>query len=170
MSEGEFGSADLFRSPMNCQPILRSVTEADSDQLFEWVNRPDSLSGKAVTSEPISRVTHDNWFAGRLTDPGTMIYLIEVDGNPVGQIRLQQGNSGAFAVDIYIEPGHRGQGIAAWSICQAVSQLRKNYDNARLVALVHRENEASQALFQHAGFDEVDRSDKLITFEKRAKP
>ncbi len=168
MSEGRFGSTDLFRPPMNCQPVLRSATEVDSDQLFEWVNRPDSLSGKAVTSEPILRVTHDNWFAGRLADPGTMIHLIEVDGNPVGQIRLQQDSSGAFAVDIYIEPSHRGQGIAAWSIYQAVSQLRENHDNARLVALVRRENEASQALFQHAGFNEVDSSDILITVEKRA--
>lgn len=153
---------------MTGKPVLRRVSAADSDQLFVWVNSPDSLSVKALTKGPILREDHEAWVAQRLADTGTIMQMIEIDGTSVGQIRLQQGASGTYAVDIYIEPGHRGRGLAAWAVAEAVGKLAQVYSYVIVVALVRVENAASVALFQRAGFAEVDRSDEFITFERKA--
>lgn len=151
------------------QPALRFVSTVDSDQLFRWVNSPDSLSAKALTKGPILRVDHEAWLAQRLADAGTIMQMIEIDGIAVGQVRLQQDVSGAYAVDIYIEPDHRGQGLAVWAVAEAVKKLGQAHPDAFVVALVRVENASSVALFQRVGFDEIDRSDEFITFERKAR-
>jgi RimJ/RimL family protein N-acetyltransferase len=150
------------------QAVLRPASVADSRQLFVWVNSPDSLSVKALTRGPILLADHEAWLAQRLADAGTIMQIIEVNGVSVGQIRLQQGSSGTYTVDIYIEPNHRGRGLAAWAIAEMVKKLAQIHPRAVVVALVRVENVPSMALFQCAGFVEVDRSDNFVTFERKA--
>lgn len=153
---------------MTNKPSLRRAEAKDSERLFAWVNSPDSLSVKALTKKPIAKSKHEAWYAQRLGDAGTMLYMIELSGIPVGQVRLQKNTAGAYGVDIYVERGYRGQGLAAWAIHGVIHKLSQKQPKALLVALVRLENKASAALFQHTGFTEVDRSDEFITFERKA--
>ena len=151
---------------MKAEPVLRRATAADSDTLFKWVNQPDSLTAKALTTKPISRYDHDKWFSARLEDPETVIQIIELNGKMAGQVRLQRDCSGAYTVDIYVDFDFRGRGIAAWSVNHAVIKLSEVRPELRVIALVRIENASSATLFQRAEFAEIERSDEFITFER----
>lgn len=150
--------------------VLRPATLADSNLLFAWVNRPDSLAAKALTKAPISRDEHEAWFATRLGDPNTAINMIEFEGRAVGQVRMQKGDDAAYAVDIYVEPECRGRGLAAWAIKQAMAALPEQGDDVRIKAQVKDGNAPSVALFKSIGFSETGRENGLITFMKRGAP
>lgn len=149
---------------------LRPLNSMDVDLLFEWVNRPDSLVAKALTKGPIDRATHDSWFARRLADAETRIRVIEVDGNPIGQVRLQRDPDGIFAIDVYLDAAHRGSGFAAWAIEQAIRELAQDAPGTWIRALVRVENQSSARLFQRTGFIETGRNETFITFERKARP
>ena len=153
---------------MSLEPVLRRATAQDSDLLFSWVNSPDSLSAKALKKEPIARADHEAWLARRLCDVGTTLHMIELEGISIGQVRLQQDETGAYTVDIFVDFNHRGQGLALWAVKEAVKQLGRAQPEALVVALVRVENQPSASLFSRAGFSEVRRSDTFLTFERTA--
>src|SRR5689334_23187327 len=90
---------------------LRRAVEADSSLLFQWVNRKDSLAGKLLTRGPIDRHEHEQWFARRLADPDTFLWIVESQDKPVGQLRLMK-RARAYEVDIYVEAAGRRVGAA----------------------------------------------------------
>lgn len=131
---------------------LRPATAADENRLFEWVNRPDSLTAKLFTHGPIARSTHDAWFAARLADPKTRLWIVEDHaGQALGQVRLQGGADG-YGIDVYICAEHRRTGIAHRAIRLALSELGAAYSGERVVARVLNANRASHALFLGLGF------------------
>jgi L-amino acid N-acyltransferase YncA len=130
---------------------LRPATAADVDLLFDWVNRPDSLAAKLQTDAPVARDTHDDWFARRLADTDTAIWIAEQEGRPVGQVRLQL-RTNALEVDIYVIPAARRAGTARKMLCAAAKASRQRWPDIPLRALVRHENAASLRLFQSAGF------------------
>jgi RimJ/RimL family protein N-acetyltransferase len=130
---------------------LRPAERGDSDRLFEWVNRPDSLVAKLRTTAPIPRADHDRWFAARLAAEDCLIWIAEVDGAAVGQVRCERRGN-AFEVDIYLEAAQRRRGLALRMLEVAVARVRAEYQDARLIARVRTGNVASRRLFQRAGF------------------
>jgi len=139
---------------------LRDATRADARLLFEWVNSPDSLLTKGSTHAPIPWQTHTIWLAARLDDPDCTLKIIERDGTPVGQLRLQPRDD-ALEVDIYVMPANHGQGIAASALRHAFAQTPEQNFSAR----VGHGNTASQALFRGLGFSETSRTHRLILIE-----
>lgn len=152
---------------MTTTPTLRTAALDDADLLYDWVNRPDSLSGKVQTTEPIRRDVHQAWFESRLGVETCRISLILIDGKPVGQVRLEDRGEG-FEVDIYVEPGARGNGIASAAITQAHDDLRKTWPDASLIAKVKLGNPASQALFKGLGFSLTGTQNGVSTFRLEA--
>jgi len=130
---------------------LRAAERGDSDRLFEWVNRADSLVAKLMTAAPIPRADHERWFAARLAAEDCLIWIAEVDGAAVGQVRCERRGD-AFEVDIYVEAAQRRRGLALRMLEVAVARVRTEYQDARLIARVRTGNMASQRLFQRAGF------------------
>jgi RimJ/RimL family protein N-acetyltransferase len=133
--------------------------------LFHWVNQADSIAAKALTQEPIPRARHEEWFAARLLDPDTFLHVIEDNGVSIGQVRLQLTSPERYAVDIYVDQPHRGQGVAAWAVQEAIRNLLLERSRAGVVALVRVENAASAALFTSIGFHETKRTDGFVEYE-----
>ncbi len=134
---------------------LREAGAADGALLFEWVNSPDSLANKERTEAPIPRAEHECWFAKRLSDPATRIWIVEADNQPVGQVRLQC-NAGVAEVDIYIAANWRGRGYARAALRDAIAYFRQNEPDRPIVARVLVDNAASRALFESLGFAVAD--------------
>ncbi len=134
---------------------LREAGAADGALLFEWVNSPDSLANKERTEAPVPRAEHECWFATRLTDPATTIWIVEADNQPVGQVRLQC-NAGVAEVDIYIAAGRRGEGHARAALRDAIRDFRRSEPDTPVVARVLADNAASRALFESLGFAVAD--------------
>ena len=68
---------------------LRAAACADGGQLFDWLNRTDSLTHRLATPGPVARPDHDAWFAARLmlgSPPGLPV-AIPRSGSPRAAVR-----------------------------------------------------------------------------------
>jgi RimJ/RimL family protein N-acetyltransferase len=143
--------------------VLRPVAAEHADLLLAWVNRPDSLAGKIETQGSISRDAHVAWLARRLADPLTRMCLVCVDGEPVGQVRLQAGDDGVAVVDIFVLPEARRGGVARAAITGALADWARLHGWVKARAVVKRDNERSAALFRALGFRlAADEGDRLV--------
>jgi RimJ/RimL family protein N-acetyltransferase len=132
--------------------VLRRADAGDSGIIFQWVNLDDSLAGKLQTKGPIGREEHEQWFAARLADPETFLWIIESKSRPVGQLRLMKCG-GVYEVDIYVEAAARRTGVAHAALRLGIADLIKSCEGqATFRALVKRSNIASQRFFQREGF------------------
>lgn len=98
------------------------------------------------TDEPISREEHDQWLA-QTTD---RIFIAEVDGVPVGTVRLVR-HPHELEMGVVIAPEHRGRGLAAKMI-----KLGAQEAWIPVVAYVREDNERSLRAFRKAGFKQDD--------------
>ena len=132
--------------------VLRRAGAGDSSLLFQWVNLGDSLAGKLHTQRPISREEHERWFAARLADPETCLWIIEANAQPVGQLRLMN-RDGIHEIDIYVEANARRTGVAGAALHLGIAELRTSRKGQTTFrALIKRANLASQRFFQREGF------------------
>jgi RimJ/RimL family protein N-acetyltransferase len=131
--------------------VLRQAKPADCELLFNWVNERDSLAAKLVTTGPIARAEHEKWFAARLADPETFLWIIESGGEPIGQLRLMK-KIDAYEVDIYVVGGQRQAGVARQALTSGVDMLSGQRPSAIVRARVKPDNVGSQRLFERAGF------------------
>jgi RimJ/RimL family protein N-acetyltransferase len=145
-------------------PTLRPVDDSDLWLLFDWVNRPDSLANKLGTASAIEADHHKAWFRERRRDPHCMMWIVELEGKPVGQVRLTPGD-GAHEVDIYVEAAYRRRGVALSALRAAASRYWARYPTGRLIARVLGHNCASHSLFAVAGYIQRTRSEGHAVLE-----
>jgi len=130
---------------------LRSVRDDDAERLLEWRNDADavrfSVSGRRVTGED-----HARWFATRRHDPRVHLWIAEVDGTPVGQVRVDEETDGVGVVSVAVAPAHRGRGIGS-EMLRAMADTAAAETTVRVLrALVHPDNVQSVRAFEKAGF------------------
>lgn len=94
------------------------------------------------------------------------LYLVAVNtsgllvGHAIALMRTdEQGVRHGYSYSRYVLPMHRRQGIACALLEQALAWWR-SHDASYVLAHTHTSNIALQALFAHAGFQEVERTQK----------
>ena len=145
------GSERVRGALLNRELNLRLVRESDCRALFEWRNDPVAR-GASFHSTAISWEDHAHWFAERLKDPQSVIYLGEsAGGELVGSVRFRrQGEDAVLSVSV--APMFRGQGWGRELITLATRSLARVRFLRRVEALVKPENQASVRLFESSGF------------------
>jgi len=138
---------------------LRPATSDDAKLLFDWVNSPDSLENKLTTAGPIDWAGHQQWLERLIADPDCLLQIVECDGRPVGQVRLESKEGGVH-VDVFLLPEFRGAGIARDAVRRTIDALGRR----PVIALVRRSNARSLALFRALGFDRIDADGGVLTF------
>jgi UDP-2,4-diacetamido-2,4,6-trideoxy-beta-L-altropyranose hydrolase len=130
---------------------LRSVRESDCRLLFAWAEDPVARAA-SFHSAPISWEDHSRWFAERLRDPQSVIYIGEnAAGEPVGVVRFQiKGDTAVLSVNV--APEFRGQGWGRELIAFSTRLLVRARPIRRIDAFVKPENQASIRLFEASGF------------------
>jgi ribosomal protein S18 acetylase RimI-like enzyme len=89
------------------------------------------------------------------------VWLIQVDGNPIGYIVLTLGFSlefqgrDAFIDEIYIRAVHRGRGVGRRAI-EFVEGVCCSLGVRALHLEVERENKSAQAMYRKVGFADQD--------------
>ncbi len=131
--------------------LLRPATAGDVELLFAWVNSPDSLANKLATTGPIPRDEHVAWFAETLAKPMAAIWIVEHEGRPAGQVRLEKRGK-ALEVDIYVDASQRGRGLGVAMLEAARAKAAERWPGVPLLARVRPENWASRRLFAKAGY------------------
>jgi len=133
---------------------LRAAYEDDCRLLFDWANDPVTRAA-SFHSAPISWDEHTKWYAQRLRDPQSVLYVGETDAQaPVGQVRFQrQGESATLSVSV--APEFRGAGWGAALISFSIRALIRAHPVSRIDAQIKPENEASIRLFRKSGFRQI---------------
>lgn len=101
-------------------------------------------------------ITAETW--SRLTDPSSAVHGIVADdkGALVGMIQYVLHpttgaiNEACYMQDVYVDPAHRGKGIAK-KLVQALAKEGRAQKWARLYWLAEADNAAAQALYKNLG-------------------
>jgi UDP-2,4-diacetamido-2,4,6-trideoxy-beta-L-altropyranose hydrolase len=133
---------------------IRRVEENDAHVLWVWRNAPD-VRATALNPEEIAWETHSIWFERKLTDPRCTIMIGEVEGEPVGQVRIDiLDEPQAAEVSISLDRAHRGKGFGSELLKNA---LRLAFERLRgveeMYAYIKETNEPSLKLFRGVGFE-----------------
>ncbi len=137
-------------APAAGELALRPAEETDADFVLALRNDPDAVRFSG-TGAAVAPADHARWYAARLDDPGTPLWIAEVDGAAVATTRLDVV-SGVAEVSIAVAPEARGRGLAGRTLGLLQDVVRHGVQVTRLVAAVHPGNAASLRLFQAAGF------------------
>ena len=136
-------------------PLARDATESDAELLLDWRNDPQTRVGSRST-EPIAFEQHLTWLRGVLASKSRSLFVVEADGEPVGTVRFdRESESGSWEVSITVAPKHRGRGLSGAVLAAGERILTQRHHVASVLAVVHRDNAASAALFQRAGYSEM---------------
>jgi len=121
--------------------------------LFVWAN---DQATRAASFHPgrIERDTHKAWFARRLASTEGRIWIGEIDGGPIGQVRVDLIAEGRGEVGISVASEARGRGLARGLLLAALAAAERELRVTTFVAAVRPENARSLALFRGAGFAE----------------
>lgn len=130
---------------------IRPVTELDSRQLWKWRNTPADRA-HSFSTKPISWETHLDWFSNKLADPACYLFIIELQGRSVGQLRVEIDDDASGEVHIFVDQQFRGQGLAKEALALSKLALKKNVRVTTLVARVKPDNVSSAILFLKSGF------------------
>lgn len=140
---------------------LRPATPADAELLFTWVNDPD-VRRWSFRSAPVAWKTHVEWLAHTLADGGRQLLIAEVDGEPVGQVRLDS-EEGGTVVSVSVAAAARGMGLGT-ALVEAACRMAAT----ELIARVKAENARSLRAFARAGFVESARDGDIVTMRRPA--
>jgi len=134
--------------------VLRRAGESDRDRLLGWRNLPEIVA-LSSSQRTVTTAEHGAWFAAALADPGCHLLIVEVDGEPVGHIRLQDSPAGYATITVYLVPGSTGRGIGVPALRDA---SRRSFEAGcrELRAFVLTDNARSIAAFTRAGFGALD--------------
>jgi spore coat polysaccharide biosynthesis predicted glycosyltransferase SpsG/RimJ/RimL family protein N-acetyltransferase len=135
---------------------IRLATQRDAVLYFEWANDP-AVRRNAIHPEPIAWDTHVAWFARRLQDTDSYLYLLQSpDGKPIGQVRIEfDGVAQPGHIDYSLAPAYRGRGLGQVLLRRALQQLR--HDRPALAGgvvqgQVKASNAASSRVFEELRF------------------
>ena len=131
---------------------LRPASDEDIVGYYNWANDP-AVRKHAVNTSAISWATHQAWFASKLHDVNSQLFVLEAAGLPVGQIRFDK-EGGEAHVDYSLDPIVRGRGWGLRLLALGIDGMRQ-IEPVRLRAEVKAGNEVSAAVFLRNGFTET---------------
>lgn len=136
---------------MTHQVKLRLAQDNDLMFFFNLKNDITVLESSFITS-PVPLETHTAWFAKKLKDANCYLFVIENDGKPMGQVRVDIfKNIGEF--NLAVVPAFRGKGYASWGIKRAAHEVFfQRQEVQQMRAFIKPGNVGSVKSFARAGF------------------
>lgn len=125
---------------------LRKVTMEDAENLLKWKNEEDTRKNSIVTDAVILMEDHLKWLEKTLADKNVDFYIIENDGLPLGDVRLERKDKEA-EISIRMDKASRGLGLAT----QIIALFR-----GPLMAKIRIHNLASMRVFIANGYRPTD--------------
>jgi len=141
------------------QRAIRPATLADSRFIYALAMDP-SVREMSTRSEEFTFEEHERWYAGKLSDDGNRIWIMEVDEVPVAQVRYGFA-VGCAEIAISVSPAHQGKGYAGDLLDTTMPWAAQWLNVSRFVALVLTTNLRSKYLFEHAGFTYVGDEERM---------
>lgn len=144
------------------QIIIRPVTADDSAKLLLWRNDPVTREN-SLTTEPVSKDDHEQWFSTTLQREDRVIYIAEVSctsnqQDSCGMCRFDISQDGKSAVvSINLNPQYRGQGLSLPILLRSINAFAQEFQGIMsLDAEIRESNLPSINIFTKAGFTKID--------------
>lgn len=138
------------------------ISQADSDQLFEWRNSPEVYKF-LFNPFPIEKKNHEAWLSKIMTNKHVAFYKMNFNGDDVGTVRFDfEENLEVAEVGIYLAPKFHGAGLGTPMLDASLNEVKKEFKSLKkIIAKVVPENIASEKMFLKNGFNK-----KYIQLEK----
>ena len=137
----------------------------DALVLFQWKNDPETIAN-SITKRGVTMEEHMNWLQKVTDNPNRQLFIFEVNGEPVGQLRLDiEGSMAEISYGLAAE--YRGKGLGRVLLEQAEAKVNE-LGIEELTAEVLSHNVASQKLFKKLGFEEKQQ-EVIYFYRKRYK-
>lgn len=133
---------------------LRSSRPGDAALYFEWTNDPGTRRN-SFNPSMVEWSEHREWFRSKLADPAVRMYVLEVDGCPVGEIRFNLAGPRA-EISFSVAAPFRGRGFGTSLLKMGSAALQAEAGEIEVcIGLVKMMNGASAKAFLKAGFEQL---------------
>ncbi|UOB19415.1 UDP-2,4-diacetamido-2,4,6-trideoxy-beta-L-altropyranose hydrolase [Abyssalbus ytuae] len=130
----------------------RNIKKSDIKLLYDWAN--DKLSrANSYNPNPISWEEHKEWFAKKIKDKDSIIYIAEINKTPAGYIRFDVKQKESV-ISILVSAQHRGKGLSGKFIKEASLKYFENCD-LPIIAYIKSKNIASVKAFEKANYIKI---------------
>ena len=130
---------------------LRRATEADEEMVYGWRNEP-FLVARSTSQRTVTRDEHGRWFQKAVQGGQRAMFIVEVDGQPAGQVRFDRGNHADCVISAYLLEAFTGKGLGVEAIRQACAKIVRQWKIERVIACVRHDNPPGRSAFAKAGF------------------
>lgn len=127
----------------------RMAAASDMLMLYDWSNEKETRAN-SYHSEPIDLQTHEIWFHKKLKDSNTLIYIAEVEHEPVGIVRYEIGIEKTI-VGVIVNSKFRGKGLASFFLSDT-AELYFEKNEKPIFAYIKKENIGSKRSFEKANY------------------
>jgi len=146
---------------------LRHARAGDAALLLAWRNDPD-VRAASFAQDEVSEREHREWLRAKLGEPGSLLLIVELSGEPVGQVRLDRRTADEAEISISLAPPARRRGVGRAALSLAVGEAATRLGVRLVSARVKEDNERSLHAFEAAGFAETRRSAGVVTLTRAA--
>jgi RimJ/RimL family protein N-acetyltransferase len=130
---------------------LRPASGRDAECLFRWANDP-AVRQQSFSPAEITWEEHGRWFAARLADPRTRLYIAEnIVGEPIGQARYEI-DAGRAVLSYSLNAACRGRRLAAPLLRLSARLLFHETAVPAIEGFVTPGNDASRRALERAGY------------------
>ncbi|CAM4084873.1 GNAT family N-acetyltransferase [Flavobacterium sinopsychrotolerans] len=126
---------------------IRYASVEDSKILFDWANDAD-VRENAFNTEKIKWENHQEWFRSKMECSKTIVFILEMDSIPVGQVRFDYDTVNKYwLLDYSIDKKQRGLGLGSLLINYSIKKVKGD-----IRAFVKTENISSCKVFEKNNF------------------
>lgn len=148
----------------NLTLVVRRASLADMMQYFHWTNDPATRQ-QSFNSEPIPLENHQKWFNSKVISTACVMYVVELDGKAIGQIRFDFKEQEAI-ISFSLDKAYRGRGLGLGILQSGVVQYQKEFGSDRIiVGFVKKNNTPSLKAFRTLGFEEEETTEYTNSYK-----
>ena len=139
---------------------IRLATMLDAVALWQLANDPN-MRMNAFNPDPILFDHHVEWLKGKLTSHDTRIWLLELDGSIVAQVRYDRVDLDTAEIDFTVVPALRGKGLGTKTLTLTCHAACVELGVKHLVGLAFDSNLSSARAFMKAGFKLINKGEQV---------
>lgn len=132
---------------------FRKANKGDLEFIFNLRNE-EAVRLASFNSDPIDFEVHSKWFPKILASDSSVIFIAELDGKPIGQVRFDFMGDDVAEVNIAVTQNYCGKGHGS----KILKESAKKFFNdspviKKLYALIKPDNKSSIHAFEKAGYE-----------------
>lgn len=128
---------------------IRKANLKDLQLYFDWAN-DELVRLNSFYSDEIKFENHVKWFESKINSPESLLFVFEIDNEPVGQVRFEIENSNSI-IGVSIDEKFRGKGLGVEMLKMSSNEYFKLYDKP-IYAYIRLDNQSSKNIFLKAQF------------------